>query len=289
MNQCQDYFNCDPISRYHLKFDQAATAKHVIRLAGTAAKRMKKLGARQSQKNVSTCFNNPTTFLWGAGIRIQSYQSFSMFQQPSRNFRLSILWDAGIYKFHLINQHPVGVQDLAVDRLARYKKSSTGRRGSNAARDFHRYVHRHGKALAVEISTSRIPIRKKVKTTHGKRRTKTREVDHAVINLSSWMRLILEKYPKFLLGGHCPFQGCDPYLDMFGSFWDNFVHIQGDHPVHAKSREDNNKRHCIPFAVHGDEGRGLSKVPVLVMSFQALIPFTGPNELNCSRFPDFKG
>ena len=212
-----------------------------------------------------------------------------MLQQPSRNFSLSILWGAGTEcTFNsYINQHPVGVQDLAVDRLARYKWSSTGRRGSNAARDFHRYVHRHGKALAVEISTTRIPIRKKVKTTHGKRRTKTREVDFAVITLSSWMKILLEKYPKFLLGGHCPFQGCDPYLDMFESFWDNFVHIQCDHPVHAKSREE--KRHCIPFAVHGDEGRGLSKVPVLVISFQALIPFTGPNDLNCSRFPGFKG
>ena len=48
VNQCQYFFKYEPISRYRFKLDQATTAKHVIRLAGTAAKRMKKLGARQS-------------------------------------------------------------------------------------------------------------------------------------------------------------------------------------------------------------------------------------------------
>lgn len=176
----------------------------------------------------------------------------------------------------------LGVHDPAISKLARYKQSRTGRTGSNAARDFHRFIHRNGMALPVEISTTKIPIRKKVRKSSGRRRTQESVRSHPIIYLSSWLKIILEKYPRFLLGGYCPFQDRDAALDMFENFWANFKHVDPEHPVHQKPLEQ--RRRTIPIALHGDEGRGLAKVPLLVISFQAIIPFSGPNQLNCSKF-----
>lgn len=170
-----------------------------------------------------------------------------------------------------------------MNKLARYKQTATGRKGNNASRDFHRFVHRAQKAYPVTITNIRLPIRKKVKVTAGRRRARLCLVDYPVIHLSSWMRIILEKHPRFLLGGHCPLEdGGQAYMNMFEQFWSRFESVQPDHPIHQRSTDQ--KRRTIPFALHGDEGRGLAKVPLLVISFQALIPFSGPNELNCSKF-----
>lgn len=176
----------------------------------------------------------------------------------------------------------LGVHDPAISKLARYKQSRTGRTGSNAARDFHRFIHRNGMALPVEISITRIPIRRKVRKRSGRRRTQESVISHPVIYLSSWLKVILEKYPMFLLGGHCPIQDLDAALDMFENFWQNFKHVDPEHPVHQIPLQQ--RRRTIPIALHGDEGRGLAKVPLLVISFQAIIPFSGPNQLNCSKF-----
>ena len=98
------------------------------------------------------------------------------------------------------------------------------------------------------------------------------------------MRTILETHPEFLLGGHSPLD--KSYLDMFGNFWEGFRHQHGDHEIYKeKSMEE--RRRTVPIMLHGDEGRGLAKVPLLVISFQVLIPFSGPNKLNCSKYPGF--
>ncbi|CAL1154067.1 unnamed protein product [Cladocopium goreaui] len=179
--------------------------------------------------------------------------------------------------------NPVGVQDPEVNKLARYKATRSGRKGSNAARDFHRYVHRSGKAFPVEISTRKIIIRKKVTVSGGKKRKREKVADYPIIRMSSWMKAILERHPDFMLGGHSPFvNGGENYKKMFEEFWDNYEYLGGDHPVfHLKSREERTR--CIPLMLHGDEGRGLAKVPLLVISFQLMIPFSGPNDLNCSK------
>ena len=183
--------------------------------------------------------------------------------------------------------NPVGVQDPEVNKLARYKDTRSGRKGSNAARDFHRYVHRSGKAFPVEISTRKIIIRKKVTVSGGKKRKREKVADYPIIRMSSWMKAILERHPDFMLGGHSPFvNGGENYKKMFEEFWDNYEYLGGDHPVfHLKSREERTR--CIPLMLHGDEGRGLAKVPLLVISFQLMIPFSGPNDLNCSKYLGF--
>ena len=228
---------------------KVASAKGVIRLAGTAAKRMWRLGK---------IMLIPPFAFWGPVTK-----------KIVRYF------------------NPVGVQDPEVNKLARYKATRSGRKGSNAARDFHRYVHRSGKAFPVEISTRKIIIRKKVTVSGGKKRKREKVADYPIIRMSSWMKAILERHPDFMLGGHSPFvNGGENYKKMFEEFWDNYEYLGGDHPVfHLKSREERTR--CIPLMLHGDEGRGLAKVPLLVISFQLMIPFSGPNDLNCSKYLGF--
>ncbi|CAK9043468.1 unnamed protein product [Durusdinium trenchii] len=73
----------------------------------------------------------------------------------------------------------------------------------------------------------------------------------------------------------------DDYRAMFSRFWERFRPGHPDHPVYQKSVEQRSS--TIPIAIHGDEGRGLAKVPVLVLAYQVMIPYSGENKLNSSK------
>ncbi len=92
-------------------------------------------------------------------------------------------------------------------------------------------------------------------------------------------------FPKFFLGGF-DISETDEYESMFAEFWRNYATCHPSHPVYEKSEED--QKRCIPIALHGDEGRSLAKVPLLVISYQVLIPYTGPNDLSLAQYPRCK-
>ena len=114
----------------------------MIRLAGTAAKRMKRLGAVIFKIHPGF-FKAIFCFCFGKPIGK-----------------------------HIPTAKLAGVQDPSLNKLARYKSTPTGRKGSNAARDFHRFVHRNGKAFPVKISTTSLRVRKKVRLASGRQRRK---------------------------------------------------------------------------------------------------------------------
>lgn len=70
---------------------------------------------------------------------------------------------------------------------------------------------------------------------------------------------------------------------MLKEFWDHFSTLQPDHPVYQRNPDQ--RMRTIPVALHGDEGKGLGKTPVLVMSYQLVIPYTGGNCLNSTKPP----
>ena len=94
---------------------------------------------------------------------------------------------------------------------------------------------------------------------------------------------ILRECPKFALGGHDPSsaKGLKETETMLLQFWQNFKSVQGDHPIYQRSCGE--QARTIPIAYHGDEGRGLGKEPVLILSYQFVIPYTGPTCLNSSK------
>lgn len=166
-----------------------------------------------------------------------------------------------------------------VEQASRYRMTKSGNTGKNAARDFRNFVHREGKTFPVEISIHKVPVRQKVKTKHGVRYVKEIVTQYPLLLLSKWMKTILETCPKFMLGGHDISEF--GYLDMFGKFWENFRSEAPDHPLFERPVDQ--RRATIPIGFHGDEGRGLGKSPVLILSYQVLIPHTGPTKLTTSQ------
>jgi len=134
----------------------------------------------------------------------------------------------------------------------------------------------------VTVSTKEIIIKKKILTSHGKRRSKEIPIQHPIILLSHWMASILASFPKFFLGGLCPeVDGEKSYVSMFTRFWERFKSVDPSHPIYQKCEKQ--RGYTIPIALHGDEGRGLAKVPLLVLAYQVIIPYSGENELNSSK------
>ena len=92
------------------------------------------------------------------------------------------------------------------------------------------------------------------------------------------MKYILEHAGEFLLGGSTCVDSAI-YTDMFGRFWDHFESVD---PTHAAFQKDRAAlQFTIPYCFHGDEGRGLGKQPVMIASYQPMIPWKGENTLNC--------
>lgn len=153
--------------------------------------------------------------------------------------------------------------------------------GNNNARDFHRFVHREEKAFPVDISQVRLRIKTKKKNNAGRLIKKECMVDQPCIMLSSWMASILRDCPEFFLAGHTVE---DPDAEaMLDQFWQNYEQCESSHPIfESKTREE--RKRCIPVCVHGDEGRGLSKTPVLVISYQVVIPWNGETVLNFKKY-----
>ena len=147
----------------------------------------------------------------------------------------------------------------------------------NAARGLHRYVHRSGKTLDIPIQT--IPLRvRRMKRTGGET-----TMQWPVLRLSTWIRTLIESGgAEFLLAGHQAHEEAE-YREIFSRFWERYRSLDPGHAVYAEKTEQERSL-TLPFAVHGDEGRGLGKCPVLVETFQPLISFLGEwvlNSLGC--------
>ena len=162
-----------------------------------------------------------------------------------------------------------GVVDHDLERIARL--ASDDKNYKNAAHKLHNYLHASGKTFPVKISTASITIRR-MKRGGGEFTT-----NYPIIHLSSWLHAVLERGGEFVLGGWTTSQK-PQYMSMLGRFWKRYEDVHGSHPILQET--ERKKMQTIPFAIHGDEGRGLCREPVLVESYQPLIPWSGENCLN---------
>ena len=159
--------------------------------------------------------------------------------------------------------------DPEIDRIARMGHGKL--KYHNASRKLHNYVHKEGKTFPVSISTCKLRI--KNKKTAG-------EVDvlWPVLRLGSWLQVLFEHGGAEIMLGGFQVQQDDMYKPMFSRFWHHFRTLDAAHPVYTKSQEDMSM--TIPVCLHGDEGRGLAKIPVMVESIQPCIPWMGEENLN---------
>lgn len=160
-----------------------------------------------------------------------------------------------------------GVYDPTISDMASCGKSGNHR---NASRNLYRLVHRKKKTLPVEISKVVIPIR-------ASRRRKVQKRQWPVLHLSSWVKVCFqEPYDGFFILGGYKLKDLPAVEDMLERFWERYAYVDSDRPTHP--------RRTIPYFLHGDEGRGQCKRPLLILSFQPVLGWSGEDHVNSKKF-----
>ena len=142
-------------------------------------------------------------------------------------------------------------------------------------RNLHRLIQREGLSVAVEISF--------VNTVVRKRRPLVKKVDvcYPVIYPSSWMKFLLQNHSYLILGG-LELEKLQEWQAMLTEFWT--LHKLYDHDgAHVMSGRDAAPAHLtVPLYIHGDDGRGKYKLPIMVEAIQPCISFRGDSYKNSS-------
>ena len=151
--------------------------------------------------------------------------------------------------------------------------SRCGDSKKNACRNLHNLIHKQGRTLPVEISVILTPVR----VLCGK--PKVTKANFPVLYLSSWAAQLFRLGGKLLLGGFSLDDEAG-YRSMFSEFWQRFRYVRPDLDIYSESNVDFSM--CIPIGMHGDEGRGKLKRPVLILAYQPIISHRGPGYTNSS-------
>ena len=146
---------------------------------------------------------------------------------------------------------------------ARLKKAGNVDHLSNAERDLHRLFQREGLVLPLRLSSAKF---------------QGAEVEY--ISLKTWFDYLLDKRPTFMLGGFT----LESSSMLLQNFWMNFESNFPQHDIF--DIHPNDLSHCIPYYLHLDEGVGLRKSGVLIISMQCIwgldtrVRFSGRTELD---------
>ncbi|CAE7347924.1 unnamed protein product [Symbiodinium sp. CCMP2592] len=166
-----------------------------------------------------------------------------------------------------------GIDDAELRQLAK-----CGRSMKNECRALHRLMHRQGRTLPVRVSQVSTPVR--IPGQRGKAK-----VNFPVLFLSSWCQQVFSDdaaaQGKMLLGGFSLHEE-DKYRPMFAEFWSRFRFFRPDLDLYKQSFD---RSLCLPVALHGDEGRGKLRRPLMIISYQPLISYKGPDYTNLSGSP----
>ena len=141
----------------------------------------------------------------------------------------------------------------------------------NACRLLHHLVHRTpGMTVHIPVDTClvRVRLRKPVRF---------RKSWWPMLRMDSWVKWFLANKPQLLLGGSTVSSG--EWRNTFTQFWSDYRRSCPNHPLFST---DFNLAGCIPFTIHGDEGRGQVKRPFMVLTWQPVISHLGPVACNHS-------
>ena len=130
---------------------------------------------------------------------------------------------------------------------------------------------RDGNSLAVDISQVVLTIK-------DLRQSQETKVAWPVIKLSAWVKLGLERGGEMMLGGHT-ISNESGWRALLRTFWSRYKLVDDSHPLFNSKLDP---EVVLPFYLHGDEGRGRVKKPLLTISFQMVLSHYGPHRLNSS-------
>lgn len=159
-----------------------------------------------------------------------------------------------------IDLPPQGVMDEMMTDLARCGRSKTD---PNICRNLHRLLERKNRLFPVKVSYVSTMIRKS-------RKQPMLRVQYPVLNMSSWAQSIFSR------GGHFFMQGGDldnlaQFQNTLQLFWERWGQTDPNFGF-LRDFPKSEWRSAIPVALHGDEGRGRLKKPVMILSLQPVLP-----------------
>ena len=98
-----------------------------------------------------------------------------------------------------------------------------------------------------------------------------------VLHLSEWLKTSFQDPYQgfFFLGGYKLEENLPSIKNMFKQFWEQYSFVNEVLPQVPER--------TIPMMLHGDEGRGQVKRPIMILSFQPVIPWAGPSKLNTGK------
>ena len=110
-----------------------------------------------------------------------------------------------------------------------------------------------------------------------------REVNVAwpILQLSSWAEYELSMGGELLLAGN-NIRNQHAWRSVLTDFWQKYKAVDATHPVYQSM--DSDYSNVIPYMIHGDEGRGRGKLPLLSIAFQGLMSHYGVHRLNSSGY-----
>lgn len=146
----------------------------------------------------------------------------------------------------------------------------------NACRNLTRLIKRTpGATLPIDIDVCLVHVRLR-------KPSRSKQLYWPIISLSSWCKYLLQHKPPLILGGH---DLSGDWKESFKSFWRNYKVVCPDHPIYNDDGCDSGL--CIPYFVHGDEGRGQLRRPYMVVSIQFAIGHGGIETINDNSNLDF--
>ena len=140
-------------------------------------------------------------------------------------------------------------------------------------RNLNNLIEKSARALRLPISTTPAPI----KTSRRGRPLKSKVVDYPLLRPPDWMQCIFRAGGHFLLAGQS-LDEIESFGDTHQAFWSRYSAME------PQFMFEGNVRMAIPYALHGDEGRGQGKKPVLVLSLQPLITSADMSKTNMSGY-----
>ena len=145
------------------------------------------------------------------------------------------------------------------------KIASVSHDGHNSSRGLHKYIHKQGKTLPITITSARTRIKLP-------RKRKVVGAPWPVLHLSDWIRCCFQKFGGFFFLAGQTMGSWEKAEAIFRQFWGKHFACNGETVDHPEA--------TVPIYIHGDEGRGLAKRPLLVISFQPLMSWAGPDVVN---------
>lgn len=145
--------------------------------------------------------------------------------------------------------------------MTQMAKCGRTRVDSHACHNLHKLIWRTGKVLPMPIS--HVVMRKRL----SRKKLAAIPMSHPILKLSDWATTIFKYGGHFLLRGRS-LDCASRFADELQDFWDKIALAEPSFPLPDQRRRSQH----IPICIHGDEGRGKHGQPVLVLSYQSMLP-----------------